>query len=212
MSTGGPASAVPTSTTGTSQFASAASQPDGTPTENPTVVPQETTPENPRVKVKFDANTGTPYVFDPVTGQRYDVSDDESVMPHIRGTTTSQQGSPEPNAGTTLTGTPSEVSDMTADSALTSEGLLAALITDVRTTDLTDAQLTRFNVLRAMLSLGRESLLTTTALVVGQDLTLAGIEGSIRALRNEMAERIEELSDSMMSAEARIAATLENNI
>ncbi|KAJ7602008.1 hypothetical protein DFH06DRAFT_1153210 [Mycena polygramma] len=208
MSNDGPASAVPTSTTGTSQFASAASQPGdengGGLHENPRPVP--------RVKVHIDA-AGVPYMLDPATGQHYDVSDDETVLPHIRGPTSSQQGSPRPS-GTTLNSTPSEESDVTTstDPPLTSESLLAALITDVRTAELTDDQLRRFNTIRAMLSLGRDSLLTTTALVAGQDLTIAGLAGSVRALRDEMANRIEELSDSVMNSGARIASTLDNNI
>ncbi|KAJ7602655.1 hypothetical protein DFH06DRAFT_1351180 [Mycena polygramma] len=125
------------------------------------------------------------YLVNPVTGEAWDVSDDEMVLPQdgplSRWSTTTP--STENADGNQQQGATSDDDYGTAaDPAFNSEGLLAALVTDLRTEELTDEQLARFNSLRGILSIERDALLTTTALVAGQENTIVDLSGSIRAL------------------------------
>ncbi|KAJ7062408.1 hypothetical protein B0H15DRAFT_958830 [Mycena belliarum] len=193
----------------TGAFLSAISQ------ENP--VPSGSSPANPprspirtaRVKVRRDEN-GVHYLVDPKTGTRYDVSDDESIP--LDGP---PQASGHPSkSGTPTAGTVSDTSDIadTVEAGFTSEGLLAALVTDLRTEALTDPQIARFNTLRGILSMTRTSLLSTTGLVAGQRANFLDVSEALREFRDEAAERFDPLNDEIGQATNRLESTLDNNI
>ncbi|KAJ7870417.1 hypothetical protein B0H13DRAFT_2350373 [Mycena leptocephala] len=133
-------------------------------------------PHHCRLKVRQDPDMGIAFLIDRETGDQYDVSDDESVL-----TTATCQQSPDgrrsrPSAGDTA--------------FIPSEDLLAALVTDLRTDQLTDEQLSRFSALRGILSM----------------------TDSVRSLRDEVATRIDELSTAVVGATHKLETTLENNL
>ncbi|KAF7372071.1 hypothetical protein MVEN_00065400 [Mycena venus] len=157
-----------TPTVGTSQFASANSQTvaEGQDAANPES-PAPTA--NRRLKLKSDEK-GAIYLLDPVTGTRYDVSDDETILPGTPPERTRRNGgrnqAPLSDGEGQHSGSPSSPSDVTSstggDVNITSEALLALLVTDLSSAPLTDAQSHRFHTLRGILTLGRDSLMTTS--------------------------------------------------
>ncbi|KAF7334445.1 Retrovirus-related Pol polyprotein from transposon 412 [Mycena venus] len=206
-----------TPTVGTSQFASANSQTvaEGQDAANPES-PAPTA--NRRLKLKSDEK-GAIYLLDPVTGTRYDVSDDETILPGTPPERTRRNGgrnqAPLSDGEGQHSGSPSSPSDVTSstggDVNITSEALLALLVTDLSSAPLTDAQSHRFHTLRGILTLGRDSLMTTTGLVAGQRDQIRTMSDSLREFRDEVANRFDEFSDAMISATHSLENTLENN-
>ncbi|KAJ7820900.1 hypothetical protein B0H13DRAFT_2377684 [Mycena leptocephala] len=205
--------------TGTQLFLSAASQPtDGGPLagDNAASGTANYVPPHRRLKVHQDPDTGAAYLVDRDTGERYDVSDDESVLPNLtRQSSPDGRRSPPSGSSARPSRTPSTESDATPTDDgifIPSEDLLAALVTDLRTEWLTEAQLSRFSALRGILSMSRQSLFTTTGLVAGQRDNIRDIADSIREFRDEVATRIDELSTAVIGATHQLESTLENNL
>ncbi|KAF7340073.1 Retrovirus-related Pol polyprotein from transposon 412 [Mycena venus] len=174
---------------------------------------------NRRLKLKSDEK-GAIYLLDPVTGTRYDVSDDETILPGTPPERTRRNGgrnqAPLSDGEGQHSGSPSSPSDVTSstggDVNITSEALLALLVTDLSSAPLTDAQSHRFHTLRGILTLGRDSLMTTTGLVAGQRDQIRTMSDSLREFRDEVANRFDEFSDAMISATHSLENTLENNV
>ncbi|KAK6967105.1 hypothetical protein R3P38DRAFT_3215999 [Favolaschia claudopus] len=158
---------------------------------------------------------GLPVLVDPLTGTRYEVSDDEAV-PDIQAPSPTRPAVPTVDTEGTGGPTPSSPSSLTREDAdnapLTPEVLLASLIADVSTSPLSEPQLSRFSTLRGIMSLSRDPLLTTTGLVAGQRDHVRGLARSLRQLRNDVAERFVELSEEITTANQRMEVTLSNNL
>ncbi|KAF8143388.1 hypothetical protein K438DRAFT_1783793 [Mycena galopus ATCC 62051] len=148
------------------------------------------------------------YLADPVTGQRFEVEDDENISesaarpwaPQARGNSTDVEG------------TPSTTSSLGDDLPLSGEALVSALATDLSSVPLTPHQLDKLSNFRNMFSMSREALLSTTGLVAGQRSEIVGLAGRVTTLRDEVSLRIDELSDAVVGASFRLESTLENNL
>ncbi|KAK7023746.1 hypothetical protein R3P38DRAFT_2779224 [Favolaschia claudopus] len=201
-------------TAGSSQFATASLEPQTDDQARGPTHSGATSPVGPRLRVTMDAN-GVPYLVDPLTGTRYEVSDDEAVPDTLHPASPPQPG-PGGEAEGTGGPTPSSPSSLTREdseaASLTPEMLLASLIADLSTVPLSEPQLSRFSTLRGIMSLSRDSLLTTTGLVAGQRDHVRGLARSLRQLRNDVAERFVELSEEITTANQRMEVTLSNNL
>jgi hypothetical protein len=93
-----------------------------------------------------------------------------------------------------------------------SEDLLAAVVTDLWKEPLTDAQLSWFSALRRILSMSRQSLLTTTGLVAGQRNNIRDIVDDIRSFCNEVMMCMDKLSSWVADVTHQLDTTLENNL
>ncbi|KAK7043304.1 hypothetical protein R3P38DRAFT_3347475 [Favolaschia claudopus] len=201
-------------TAGSSQLATASLEPQTDERAPETTPVADTSSFGPRLRVSMDAN-GVPYLVDPLTGTRYEVSDDEAV-PDNQAPSPSRPAAPTVETEGTGGPTPSSPSSITREdsnnSPLTPEMLLASLIADLSATPLSEPQLSRFSTLRGIMSLSRDSLLTTTGLVAGQRDHVRGLARSLRQLRNDVAERFVELSEEITTANQRMEVTLSNNL
>ncbi|KAK6988655.1 hypothetical protein R3P38DRAFT_2435110, partial [Favolaschia claudopus] len=201
-------------TAGSSQFATASLEPQTDEQAPQTTTGADTSSFGPRLRVSMDAN-GVPYLVDPLTGTRYEVSDDEAV-PDNQPLSPTRPAAPAAETEGTGGPTPSSPSSITREdsnnSPLTPEMLLASLIADLSATPLSEPQLSRFSTLRGIMSLSRDSLLTTTGLVAGQRDHVRGLARSLRQLRNDVAERFVELSEEVTTANQRMEVTLSNNL
>ncbi|KAF8195190.1 hypothetical protein K438DRAFT_1968524 [Mycena galopus ATCC 62051] len=148
------------------------------------------------------------YLVDPLTGQRFDVEDDEDISesaarpwaPLSRDATTDADGTPS----TTLL-----IGDKLP---LSGEALVSALATDLSAAPLSEQQLAKLSRLRSMFSMSRDALLSTTGLVAGQHTQVDRLAERVTSLRDEMSLHIEELSDEVIGASHRLESTLENNL
>ncbi|KAK7026533.1 hypothetical protein R3P38DRAFT_2777292 [Favolaschia claudopus] len=201
-------------TAGSSQFATASLEPQTDDQPRGPTPSGATSLLGPRLRVTMDAN-GVPYLVDPLTGTRYEVSDDETI-PDTQHRASPPQAGPSGETEGTGGPTPSSPSSLTRDDSesapLTQEMLLASLIADLSSVPLTEPQLSRFSTLRGIMSLSRDSLLTTTGLVAGQRDHVRGLARSLRQLRNDVAERFVELGEEITTANQRMEITLSNNL
>ncbi|KAJ6579695.1 hypothetical protein DFH09DRAFT_1077284 [Mycena vulgaris] len=174
---------------------------DGASPANP---PTIRSPVHARVKVHRD-EFGVNYLLDPITGNHYDVSDDEMV-PDLP-----PRGSPLRNTSETS----SEASDLTSApraSGVVCGGVLSALVLDIQSSPLTAEQQSRFTSVRGLLSVSRQSLLVTTGLVVGQRQNFRAATTSLREFRDEVATCIDSLSDGVVAATIHLEETVESNV
>ncbi|KAJ7017134.1 hypothetical protein C8F04DRAFT_1279926 [Mycena alexandri] len=219
------------SNAGTAPFLSATSQPGPLGNEEgpaPSASPGPM-PKRQRVKVKLDAD-GIPYLLDPTTGTRYDVSDDEDVSlstpPHASGSKHAQGTGPThiPSRGASGTeGTLTDASDITPSTpaeiqngplrGIPGEDLLQSLVADIGPGNgLTQRQKEKFSLLQGMMSMTRRSLLTSTGLVLGQRVAVVELADQVRELRDELADRIDALREGVATASDRIEAAIEDNV
>ncbi|KAF8192705.1 hypothetical protein K438DRAFT_1969837 [Mycena galopus ATCC 62051] len=185
-----------TPTAGTTQFASATSN----------ASQQEQLPAAPEPRRRFKLHVdihGVSYLRDTTTGDRYELSEDEMEL-----------NSPLPDRlGAATDATPSSPSSLTEPPPnITGEEILAVLVADLQNGPLTVEQARRFNSIRGMLSLTRESLLTTTGLVAGQRYKIGHLSGSLHMLRDEVSNRMDALSEAMVGASHKLESALENNL
>ncbi|KAF8143281.1 hypothetical protein K438DRAFT_1783871 [Mycena galopus ATCC 62051] len=144
------------------------------------------TPEPPRhFKIHVDIH-GVSYLCDTTTGDRFKLSEDEL-----------DPGSPPINElGAASEATPSSPSSLTdPPPRLTGEEILAALVADLQNGPLTIEQSRCFNSIHGMLSLTRESLLTTTGMVA-----------------DEVTNCMDTLSEAVVAASHKLESALEDNL
>ncbi|KAJ7088196.1 hypothetical protein C8R44DRAFT_892991 [Mycena epipterygia] len=212
---GSPADPLPgNSTTNTGAFLSATSnqEPQGADGNTPHA-PANPPLQNRRVKVRRD-EFGINYLIDPATGVQYDVSDDEDLSLH----TPPPQGSPF--LGRTSSQTISDASDISGSPQVqgagspefNSETLLEEFTRNLNPGSLTNAQRSQFNTLRGMLTMGRQSLLSTTSLVAGQRVALQQSATALHEFRNDVAARFEDMNHSIVNNQERVDETLDNNV
>ncbi|KAF8180274.1 hypothetical protein K438DRAFT_1976790 [Mycena galopus ATCC 62051] len=185
-----------TTTAGTTQFVSAGSS-------VPTQEQQPTAPE-PRRRFKMHVDVhGVSYLRDTTTGNRFELSEDEmelnSPLPEGQGAATDTT----PSSPSALTDTPPQI---------TGEKILAALVADLQKGPLTMDLAKRFNSIRGMLSLTRESLLTTSGLVARQWYEIGHLSGSLHTLGDEVSNRMDALSEAVVGASHKLERVLENNL
>ncbi|KAJ7142985.1 hypothetical protein C8R44DRAFT_866238 [Mycena epipterygia] len=187
---GSPADPLPgNSTTNTGAFLSATSNqgPQGADGNNPPA-PANHPPQNRHVKVRRD-EFGVDYLIDLDTGVRYDVSDDEDLSLH----TPPSQGLL--SLGRTASQTISDASDISGSPQVqgagspefNSETLLEEFTRNLNPSRLTNTQWSQFNTLRGMLTMGRQSLLSTTSLVAGQRVALQQSATALHEFRDDVA-------------------------
>ncbi|KAJ7076423.1 hypothetical protein C8R44DRAFT_896570 [Mycena epipterygia] len=212
---GSPPDPLPgSSTTNTGAFLSATSnqEPQGADGNTPHA-PANPPLQNRCVKVRRD-EFGIDYLIDPATGVQYDVSDDEDLSLH----TPPPQGSPFLRR--TSSQTISDASDISGSPQVqgagspefNSETLLEEFTRNPNPGSLTNAQRSQFNTLRGMLTMGRQSLLSTTSLVAGQRVALQQSATALHEFCNDVAARFEDMNQSIVDNQERVDETLDNNV
>ncbi|KAJ6524648.1 hypothetical protein DFH09DRAFT_1418473 [Mycena vulgaris] len=187
-------------------------------------------PSGIRVKVRVDAQGVHYYVHDPNTGLRFDISDDEDVpldtphyAPHgpvptgVYHHPNSAVSNPLAKTGTPVSRSmPSSTSDMQftrspGSTPAQGEMVLDALLTDLQVR-LSPEQLAKYTAVKGMLSTGRTALLTTTAFVAGQRVTLDGNARALEQVREDTEIKLQELHQRIASQEEEVETTLNENL
>ncbi|KAF7372322.1 hypothetical protein MVEN_00092400 [Mycena venus] len=178
-----------------------------------------------KVRVCVDAEE-IHYVVHPETGLRFDIEDDPAVPletlyfapprvylhPNAAGHRRTEFA---PLPGRQSRSSPSSPSDLafsgSAASGPTAESQLDSLLQGLGVTLNTD-QRSQFSAIRGMLLTGRDTLLTTTAFVAEQRNALEGNLQAIDKVREEIADKLQELHTRVLSQEQRTEQCLEESL